>query len=205
MVSPKQELRKTLRQQLAQLSPETFRNEGIRAAEFMAVFPPWQNASTVLLFLSAPGEIETASLLDLAFKQGKKVFLPKVEGDIARFFRIKSAEGPWQTGAFGIREPLIEGPVLPEEFPQRAGETGKTEESPALMVTPGMAFDRQGNRMGHGKGYYDKFFAKLDGLGVPYIRVAFCLEQQILPEVPTEPWDKTMNAICSGAGLISIL
>jgi 5-formyltetrahydrofolate cyclo-ligase len=205
MASPKQELRKTLRKQLAEFKPDVFRNEGIRAAEFMAAFPPWQNASTVLLFLSSPGEIETAPLLALAFKQGKKVFLPKVEGDIVRFFRIESAEGPWQTGAFGIREPLIEGPILPEEFPYQTGKAGKPGEIPALLVVPGMAFDRQGNRMGHGKGYYDKFFAKLDGLGVSYIRAALCLEQQILSEVPTDPWDKKMDAICSGAGLSSIL
>jgi 5-formyltetrahydrofolate cyclo-ligase len=203
MASPKQELRKTLRRQLADLSPEIFRDEGIRAAEYMAVYPAWMNAETVLLFLSAPGEIETAPLLDLAFKQGKKVFLPKVEGDIARFFRIKSADGPWQTGAFGIREPLIGG--LSEEFPPPAGEIHTPGEKAALMVVPGMAFDKQGNRMGHGKGYYDKFFAKLDGFGAPYIRAALCLEQQILPEVPTDPWDKKMDAICSGAGLSSIL
>jgi 5-formyltetrahydrofolate cyclo-ligase len=202
MITPKQELRKALRKQLADIPPGVFQEEGRRAAEFMASYQPWRDAETVLLFLSAPGEIETAPLLDLAFQQGKRVFLPKVEGEIARFFRIKSADGPWQTGAFDIREPLIENPALSEEFPPRSGETdGKA----IVLVTPGMAFDRQGNRMGHGKGYYDRFFARLDGLGLPYFAVALCLEQQILPQVPTESWDKKMDAICTGAGIFSIL
>ena len=205
MATSKRELRGILRKKLAGLKPEVFRDEGIRAAEFMAAYQPWLNARVVLLFLSAPGEIETTALLDLAFRQGKKVFVPKVEGEIARFFHIKSADGPWHTGAFGIREPLIDGQAPPEEFPDEIGETGKNHGKAALLVAPGMAFDRQGNRMGHGKGYYDRYFAKLDGLGVPYLRVAFCLEQQILPEVPTEPWDKKMNAICTGAGILSIL
>ncbi|MDR2738949.1 MAG: 5-formyltetrahydrofolate cyclo-ligase [Treponema sp.] len=201
MTSPKQELRRTLRKQLAEFPPELFQSEGNRAAKFMAGFPAWENASTVLLFLSAPGEIETAPLLNLAFKQGKKVFLPKVEGEAARFFRITSAAGPWQTGAFGIREPLIAGPELPEEFPSRSEWT----ENPVPMVVPGMAFDRQGNRIGHGKGYYDRFFAKLEGLRIPCVKVALCLEQQMIKRVPTESWDKKMDAICTGAGLFVIL
>jgi 5-formyltetrahydrofolate cyclo-ligase len=202
MATSKQELRKALRKQLADLPPELFQDEGRRAAEYMAPFQPWRDAETVLLFLSAPGEIETAPLLDLAFRQGKKVFLPKVEGEIARFFRVRSADGPWQTGAFGIREPLVEDPAAEEEFPPRNGGNGGR---PMVLVTPGMAFDRRGNRMGHGKGYYDRFFARLDGLGLPYVAVALCLEQQIIPQVPTESWDKRMDAICTGAGIFSIL
>lgn len=182
-----------------------YKEEGIRATGHMAAFPAWRNAKTVLLFLDAPGEIDTAPLLNLAFTQGKKVFLPKCEGEIARFWHITSALGPWQTGAFDIREPLLEGPVLPEEFPSLAGDSVKPGDPPALMVVPGMAFDRQGNRMGHGKGYYDRFFARLDELAVPYVRVALCLEQQVIARVPTEPWDKPMDAICTGAGLFVIL
>ncbi|MDR1248986.1 MAG: 5-formyltetrahydrofolate cyclo-ligase [Treponema sp.] len=201
MATPKQELRRMLRKQLAEIPSGVFQDEGKRAAEYMAQYQPWRDAETVLLFLSAPGEIETAPLLDLAFREGKRVFLPKVEGEIARFFRIESADGPWQTGAFDIREPLIENPDRCEEFPPRNGGSGKT----VVLVTPGMAFDRQGNRMGHGKGYYDRFFARLDGLGLPYSRVALCLEQQIVPEVPVESWDKKMDAICTGTGILSIL
>jgi 5-formyltetrahydrofolate cyclo-ligase len=201
MGTEKQELRKLLRKKLAEIPSGVFRDEGLRAAESMARYQPWMEAETVLLFLSAPGEIETAPLLDLAFRQGKRVFLPRVEGEIARFYRVRSADGPWQTGAFGIREPLVEGPERIEEFPPGSGWNGGA----VVLAAPGMAFDRQGNRMGHGRGYYDRFFARLDSLGLPCVRVAFCLEQQIIPQVPVESWDKRMNAICTGAGIFSIL
>jgi 5-formyltetrahydrofolate cyclo-ligase len=201
MGTTKQELRRLLRKKLAELPAEAFRDEGTRAAEFMAAYRPWRDAETALLFLSAPGEIETAPLVDLAFREGKRVFLPRVEGEIARFYRVGSADGPWQTGAFGIREPLIADPERSEEFPPQGGWGGGA----VVLVTPGMAFDRQGNRMGHGKGYYDRFFARLDALGVSYTRVALCLEQQIIPQVPVESWDKKMDAICTGAGICSIL
>jgi 5-formyltetrahydrofolate cyclo-ligase len=202
MAAAKQELRKALRKQLADIPLGVFQDEGRRAAEFMASYQPWRDAERVLLFLSALGEIDTAPLLDLAFRQGKGVFLPIVEGDIARFFRIRSLDGPWKTGAFGIREPLIDESALPEEFPPQGGGI---RGGPVVLAAPGMAFDRQGNRMGHGKGYYDRFFARLDGLGLPYVAVALCLEQQIIPQVPTESWDKKMDAICTGAGIFSIL
>jgi 5-formyltetrahydrofolate cyclo-ligase len=202
MATPKQELRKALRKQLADIPPAVFQEEGGRAAELMASFQPWRDAETVALFLSAPGEIATEPLVDLAFRQGKKVFLPKVEGDTARFFRVRSADGPWAVGAFGIREPLVEDPAGSEEFPSPKGEPGG---GTVVLLAPGMAFDRQGNRMGHGKGYYDRFFARLDGLGVSYLAVALCLERQIIPRVPTESWDKRMDAICTGAGIYSIV
>jgi 5-formyltetrahydrofolate cyclo-ligase len=189
-----------MRKRLSELDPGLFREEGERAAGFIAGLSAWEQAETALLFLSAAGEIDTGPLLHLAFSQEKKVFLPRVEGEIARFLRVRSPGGPWRIGAFGIREPLIPAADTPEEFPP-PGEVS----APVLVVTPGLAFDPQGNRMGHGKGYYDRFFDKLDRLGISHSTLGLCLEQQLVSRVPVEIWDKKMNAVCTGAGLFTIL
>jgi 5-formyltetrahydrofolate cyclo-ligase len=103
-----------------------------------------------------------------------------------RFYRIGSADGPWSIGAFDIREPL----VCTEETLFRA------EDGPALIATPALAFDRSGNRMGRGRGYYDRFFASLPDDG-DFFLCGFCLTAQIVDEVPVEVFDRRVNALCT--------
>jgi 5-formyltetrahydrofolate cyclo-ligase len=190
----KQELRTKLRVNLKGLPSDCFYNEGRQAAELIGTFPPWKEARQVLLFFSRPDEIDTAPLLDLAFTQGKAVFVPKTEEDRIRFFRIASLHGPWETGPHGIREPAD---ALAEARKEAAA-------GPTLVVTPGLAFDRQGRRLGRGGGCYDRFFAAFDREAAGYYVLGLCLKCQILPRVPTDDLDKTMDAVCSGKELFAI-
>jgi 5-formyltetrahydrofolate cyclo-ligase len=132
-------------------------------------------------------EFDTGPLLARAFAEGKEVYVPRTEGDSTmRFYRIGSADGPWSIGAFDIREPL----VCTEETLFRA------EDGPALIATPALAFDRNGNRMGRGRGYYDRFFASLPDDG-DFFLCGFCLTVQIVDEVPVEAFDRRVNALCT--------
>jgi 5-formyltetrahydrofolate cyclo-ligase len=192
----KQELRAKLRGELKSLSPDCFYNEGKRAAERIAAFPPWQKAQQILIFLSLPDEIDTVPLLELAFAQNKAVFAPKICGDSLDFYKISSFKNPGMAlgpGAWGIREPDA---TTASKFAAGSG-------IPTLIVTPGLAFDRQGRRLGRGKGFYDRFFASLDRTS--YFALGLCLESQILPEIPVDSRDKTMDAICTGGELFAIV
>ncbi|GHV89267.1 hypothetical protein AGMMS50267_16270 [Spirochaetia bacterium] len=122
----------------------------------------------------------------------KTVYLPKPEGDSMRFFRAASPDGPWTVGAFGIREPA--------DCTERT--VFRPEDGPALVVTPGLAFDRRGNRMGRGRGYYDRFFAGLDAAGAEYYTVGFCLAEQLVDEVPVDRRDKRLDALCTPEGVL---
>ena len=103
-----------------------------------------------------------------------------------RFYRIRSADGPWTTGAYDIREPQ-----------DCTGETlFRPEDGPALIATPALAFDRGGNRMGRGAGYYDRFFASLPPQG-DFFLCGFCLSVQIVDEVPMDTFDRKVNALCT--------
>jgi 5-formyltetrahydrofolate cyclo-ligase len=115
-----------------------------------------------------------------------------------RFYRVDSAQGgmaqsPWTTGAFGIREPAD----------CSAGRLFRGEDGPALVVTPGLAFDKEGRRVGRGGGYYDKFLAFMDGKGASYYTIGFCLASQVIEEVPVDSHDKRLNALCTGEGFWS--
>jgi 5-formyltetrahydrofolate cyclo-ligase len=132
-------------------------------------------------------EIDTAPLLERALYEGKNVFAPKIINGKLVFFQIfeHDLNGSWDAGAFGIREPqepASRKALSPSHFP-------------CLIVTPGLAFDRNGNRLGRGKGYYDRFFAELDAQRLPYFSVGLCMPSQIVERVPVKPWDKRMDAV----------
>jgi 5-formyltetrahydrofolate cyclo-ligase len=194
----KKDLRRDMKILLAKTPSLSFRNEGLAAGKLLAGQGLWQKARTVLLFLSMDGEIDTGPLLELAFRDGKKVFVPRVEGENLRFCRIASPAGPWASGAFGIREPPAAGSEAPG--------------SPALILVPGLAFDRQGRRLGRGGGYYDRFLAGLGGKGpggtAPeagkpgYFILGLCLACQVVDQVPVDEHDRKMDLICTGTGII---
>jgi 5-formyltetrahydrofolate cyclo-ligase len=150
-------------------------------------------------------EIDTFPLFRAALAQEKAVFLPKVEDAAAaggsggsgsgaefktiRFYRAISADGPWQIGPFGIQEPAPLTPLAPRDFP-------------ALVVTPGMAFDPQGGRLGRGGGFYDRFFASLKARGLEYAALGMCMECQLADKVPVEAWDRQMDGMVTGETII---
>jgi 5-formyltetrahydrofolate cyclo-ligase len=186
----KEVLRRKIRDRLDTLAPERFYREGVKAAAHIVASSFWFPYQSVLLFLSAKGEIDTQPLLNAAFSDHKKVFVPKTEEEHIRFFRPNSPAGPWQYGAYHIREPAGTG----QDF-------FKTGDAPALVVVPGLAFDWTGSRLGHGKGYYDRFFAELDREGVSYSTIGLCMECQVVSWLPRDAWDKDMNVLCTGEGL----
>jgi 5-formyltetrahydrofolate cyclo-ligase len=194
----KQAVRRKIRTLLQSLPPEVFRKEGIQALRRLRGSPLWDVHRRILFFLSMDREIDTLPLLEAAFSDKKEVYAPKIVGESLVFYRVYSPAGPWSWGAFGIREPENPG----------AEDVLKAEEPPLLILVPGLAFDPLGGRLGHGKGYYDRFFARLDHPGEKtgpakkrYTALGLCLETQILPQVPTETGDKPMDALCTGSSL----
>jgi 5-formyltetrahydrofolate cyclo-ligase len=183
----KQELRRKMNS-LKPLPAETF-NEGLDACAIKDL-PCWIQHKTILLFLSIQFEIDTASLLDMAFLDRKDVFVPKIIDSKMRFFKINSTDGPWKEGSFRIREPYICNKEL------------NSRHFPALVITPGLAFDKTGGRLGRGGGFYDHFFSEMDNLGLHYFRLGLCMRAQLVQEVPIDVHDKKMDAVWAGSLVI---
>ena len=143
----------------------------------------------LLCYASYGGEISTWEIMEEALRQGKKVYLPRVLQESVTpemgFYRISSLED-LQPGYRGILEPSGDG----EEY---FGGQGREERT--LMLMPGAAFDRHRNRLGYGKGFYDRFLADKPLLQQRTIGVGF--RCQMRAELPSSPLDvRPCQVIC---------
>lgn len=152
-------------------------------AAFMAL-PDYAAARTVLFYVDARSEVRTRHSLPDALTRGKKIVVPwcNDQGEL-ELFHLTSME-ELSLGMYKILEPKPELRLLPEKIV-------KVEELDLVMV-PGVAFDRRGARMGHGKGYYDKLLehARRD---TPLVALAF--ECQLFDEIPTAAHDVYMDKV----------
>ena len=128
-----------------------------------------------MLYASLPDEVQTLDFIE-EWKKRKHIILPTVVGDDIIPMEL-TADCPMVEGSFHILEP---------QSNQYAGPLD-------LIVVPGMAFDRQGHRLGRGKGYYDRFLIKY-----PEVKtIGICFDFQLLDEVPAEPHDQLIDEIIS--------
>ena len=132
-------------------------------------------AKTVMLYSSLPDEVYTHDFLE-KWRNEKKIILPTVVGDDIIPVEL-SKDTEFAIGDFNILEP------------QNNEYTGDYD----LIVVPGVAFDKNGNRIGRGKGYYDRFLCKHLNVN----RIGICFDFQLVEEVPTEDNDIKMNKVIS--------
>jgi 5-formyltetrahydrofolate cyclo-ligase len=194
LIPQKDLLRGIIKKRLKDIPREEFHSQGARAADLFYSSPILARYKTVFLFLSIENsEIDTIPLLKTALNTGKKVFAPRVEAKGLVFYPVMSAEGPWRKSSLGIKEPLN----------QDTGNNGAVthEDFPSLILTPGLAFDREGNRLGRGGGYYDRLFAELDANGRQYTALGFCMDFQLIDQVPFAEHDKKVDGILTGKEL----
>lgn len=189
VASAKDALRKDMRRLLAARTDE--------CAEAAAVLP--DGTKTLFAYLSHGGEISVSALIAHALTRGTAVAAPRVAGKDLRFHRIDSADGPFIPGAFGIREPSERSPRL---FPS----SGSLIAFPVTILVPGLAFDREGHRLGRGAGYYDRFLeaflATFPDRRSEITVVGVCHSAQIVDSVPVESHDIGVDCLLCEKGVI---
>jgi 5-formyltetrahydrofolate cyclo-ligase len=158
-------------------------------AKFFAL-DEYRTAMTVMFYLDARAEVRTRHDLPAALASGKRIVVPwcNADGELELFHLESNDE--LALGMYKILEPK-------PELRNLAHKRIDVEELDLIMV-PGVAFDRRGARMGHGKGYYDKLLehARRDA---PLVALAF--ECQLFPEIPTQAHDVFMDKILTESGL----
>lgn len=150
-------------------------------------WPSFAAADTVMAYASIGTEVDTYPLLGEILARGKRLFLPRTMGRGIMTAMQVSDLGACVPGAYGILEP-----------PEDAYAADPTEID--LILVPGLAFDRHGNRVGHGAGYYDRYLAAYGGL-----TCGVCFAAQVVQGLSPQPHDVPVGALATEAGVHIIL
>ena len=172
----KKELRKKIREQKRAMTPLQIESASQKLAELFLKTEQYRHAKTLYGYLPYNQEVRTVPILEQALADGKKVAVPKIYGDEMRFIYLPDLSQV-EKGYSGIPEPVADGP--------------EGDDPTALVLMPGIAFDKEGHRIGYGGGFYDKFLAKEPG----HPTVALCYDFQVVKELPTEEFDIPVDLV----------
>ncbi len=170
----KAQLRLELQKCLINIQEEDRKDKSRRACRKLISTPEFQNASAIMMYLSLPHELDTSEAILCAWQLGKIVVVPRVSWQQRHMIpvQINSLETGFSADVAGLRNPIIGAPVPFEEI--------------NLVVAPGLGFDRQGNRLGRGGSYYDRFFANKD---LHASKCGFAFNEQVIESVPVTNHD----------------
>lgn len=169
-------LRNSIRQQKRAMTSAEIEEKSARLAELFLASEAYKQAKTVYGYLPYNQEVRTVPMLEQALRDGKRVAVPKCYGDEMRFIYMDDLSLV-EKGYAGIPEPIADGPIA--------------DDSTALVLMPGLAFDPQGHRIGYGGGFYDKFLAQEPN----HPKLALCYDFQMLPHLDTEEFDIPVDTV----------
>lgn len=198
MITDNEEEKRIIRQKISRLRDEINLQERITKSQlackhtlaqpffanhYSSAFP------TISMYMPFRSELDISPIMEWCWEQGWKVLIPKVVKDQSNFilYRVTSYD-EMELGMWGIREPNHKA----EEWDRQSID---------LMFIPGIAFDRQGGRLGFGGGYYDRFMTSYNELNLAKpILTAVAFDLQIVNKVPMEKHDFTVENIVTESG-----
>lgn len=190
----KSSLRREALERRALLGGEERERAAILLAERILGHQWYYLSDTLLGFASCGTEIDTREILADALKKGKRVFLPRVEGDGMEFYRVRDLS-ELRKGYHGIPEPAGDSERFAYEEMQPGEEEKGADGLQVLMLMPGVAFDAYRNRIGYGKGFYDRYLRDREALQLRTVAVGFAC--QMVPEIPAQEHDiRPCQVIC---------
>jgi len=223
----KKALRKDIKRRLADIDEADVAKQSERAQHLITSLPQYKDARRISVYLSMPtGEARTDMIVRAALASGKQVFVPYVHSiskpdattkkrkvmDMLRLGSAKDFEG-LERDAWGI--PHLPADSINERenamgghgtsFADDGSEKAFEEDGGLdLVIVPGVAFDVERNRMGHGAGFYDSYLTRIcadDKRRKPYL-VGLCLPEQFLPpgQILMQDWDWKVDAVAVGDG-----
>ena len=182
----KKKIRKLIRERKKHTPKNDLKRQSKLIQERLMALPEFRNAGHILLYNALSDEVGTKDILARWHKK-KKLYLPVIKGVDLDIVPYEGEERLVREKVYGIPEPI--------------GKKLHDESLIDLIVVPGMAFDSRNNRLGRGKGYYDRILKRLPN--APKIGLAF--DFQIVEQVPAEPHDVKMDfVITAGASQSSV-
>jgi len=172
----KREPRKKMIAHLIQLDAATVRAHSRAVAQRLVTIPAYVTAGSLAVYVSFGTEIETHDLIRQLLAAGRQICIPTFNDGGYRLAVIQDFDRDLHPGKLAILEPKLVRPISVTQ--------------PHVWLVPGLAFDRNGNRLGRGKGYFDALLARAPG-----VKIALTHDFQLLNEVPTEAHDVRMDFI----------
>ncbi|MDE5755562.1 MAG: 5-formyltetrahydrofolate cyclo-ligase [Clostridia bacterium] len=170
--------RKALRAIIAGIFDKARQSEQVARLLQNVVLP----SGSICIYNSLPSEVDTKQIIEY-FCQRREVYLPVVDGEDMLLVKVDK-DTQYQVANWGIYEPIGKR-YLPSEI------------RPAVTVTPLLGVDEKLNRLGKGKGYYDRYFQSLDTF-----KVGLAFEEQVVDKVICDPWDKPLDMLITSKGII---
>ncbi|MDA0835433.1 MAG: 5-formyltetrahydrofolate cyclo-ligase [Planctomycetota bacterium] len=162
---------------------DTIAERSERIFERVTELPEWQNAGSVLWYVDLPGEVRTQPFLSKALASPRRCGVTWCEPDELKLVWLESMN-ELSARTLGILEPVGE----IRRDPRRRLDIDEID----LVLVPGMAFDRQGHRLGHGKGYYDRLLSRATD---DTTLVALAFDEQVFDDIPHESHDVIMDYV----------
>lgn len=172
----KKALRREIREKKRAMSQEEIASRSEKLGELFLSSEAYRNAETVYGYLPYNQEVRTVPILEQALRDGKRVAVPKIYGNTMKFLYLDDLSKV-EKNSMGIPEPIADTPVA--------------EDKTALVLMPGVAFTKNGDRMGYGGGFYDRFLAEEPN----HPTLALCYDFQIVEHLPTEDYDIPVDTV----------
>lgn len=176
-IMDKSTLRQEIRQRKRQFTGEQLRELSFPILQRLLSHPRIRQANTILLYHSLSDEVHTHDLIEQLFNEGKIILLPVVIDHEHLEIRRYEGKENLRQGAMNISEP--------------AGMLYPTLSRIDVAVIPGMGFDAEGNRLGRGKGYYDRFLCQIPQA----YKIGICFDFQKVDYVPTQVNDIKVDEV----------
>ena len=185
--SSKAVIRRQLRETLAAMADADRHAKSLAACRLVATSPEFDAARVVMLYLSTPTEVDTAPLALRCWQQTKSVVVPKVSWDQRRMLpvEISSLKDAMTTSAGGaVREP-VSGKPIPLDLID-------------IVIVPGLGFTPKGYRIGRGMGFYDRFLAQPEFVG---LSCGLAFEEQVMADIPVLDHDMPLSMLVTNQGI----
>ncbi len=176
----KKKLRELVQNQRNSLPARARQKKSRAIAERLFMNHYYKDSKTLLAYYPFRSEIDTTIIVKKALAEEKKVILPRVEQKILKLYYVRDLESQLEIGTYGIMEPDI-----------RKCKPAKLKEI-ELALVPGLAFDRNLNRLGYGGGFYDRL---LGNLNPDVKKIALCFNLQLVPAIPVLEHDIKVDVI----------
>ena len=180
----KKELRSAIKEKKKALSRNDIEQMSRRLTEAFLELPEYKSADCLFAYVSINQEVRTFDIITKALTDGKRVALPKVTGDKIVFRYINSFDD-CEAGYKNLLQPDDNMPFA------------DNKESRALMLMPGLAFDRTGARVGYGAGHYDRYLS--ENTGTVFTKIALCFDFQMTDHIDVEEHDIRVDRIISAS------